>query len=92
MATGSIDPAELRVLAISDSGFVFDPRTGHSYSMNPTGLAALQALRAGADVATVAARLRDEFDGGVAVDDDVEGFVELLRELGLVAVGARSGT
>jgi PqqD family protein of HPr-rel-A system len=84
----SYDPAELRVLAVSETGFVFDPRTGHSYSLNPTGLAVLGALRDGTDLATVAVKLREEFDGGVAVEDDIEGFLELLRELGLVA---RSG-
>ena len=79
------DPAELRVLAVSETGFVFDPRTGHSYSLNPTGIAVLAALRDGADLPAIAVRLREEFDGGFAVEDDIEGFLELLRELGLVA-------
>ena len=81
------DPDELRSLALSETGFIFDPRTGHSYSANATGLAVLAAMKAGAEPDAIAARLRDEFDGGAAVEDDVEQFVELLRELGLVRPG-----
>jgi hypothetical protein len=81
------DPDELRSLALSETGFIFDPRTGHSYSANATGLAALAAMKAGAEPDAIAARLREDFDGGAAVEDDVEQFVELLRELGLVRPG-----
>ena len=34
-------------LAISDSGFVFDPYTGASFSVNLTGLTLLRALKDG---------------------------------------------
>lgn len=81
------DPDELRSLALSETGFIFDPRTGHSYSANATGLAVLAAMKAGAEPDAIAARLREDFDGGAAVEDDVEQFVELLRELGLVRPG-----
>ena len=84
------DPAELKALALSETGFVFDPRTGHSYSLNPTGLAVLAAMKEGLDVGAIAARLHGEFDGGAAVDDDIEGFFELLREHGLVKPIARA--
>ena len=77
----------MKTLAVSETGFVFDPRTGHSYSLNPTGLAALAALRDGAPLGDIADRVRAGFDGGVAVEDDVEAFVEILRELGLVTRG-----
>lgn len=32
-------------LAISDSGFVFDPSTGESFTFNPTGLEVFNYLR-----------------------------------------------
>jgi len=32
-------------LAISETGFVFDPSTGDSYTLNPVGLEILQLLR-----------------------------------------------
>lgn len=34
-------------IAISDSGFVFDPGTGDSYSLNPTGLEIVQMIKSG---------------------------------------------
>jgi PqqD family protein of HPr-rel-A system len=81
----SYDPEELKALALSETGFVFDPRTGHSYSLNPTGLAILAAMKEGLAATAIADRLRARFDGGAAIEDDVDAFVELLRELGIVA-------
>jgi PqqD family protein of HPr-rel-A system len=83
MKTTPYAPADLRSLALSDTGFIFDPRTGHSYTANATGLAVLAAIKQGLAPDAIVARLRTEFDGGVAVEDDVEQFIELLRELGL---------
>jgi hypothetical protein len=34
-------------IAISDSGFVFDPTTGESYSVNPIGVEILTLLKEG---------------------------------------------
>ncbi|HEY4240790.1 MAG TPA: PqqD family protein [Kofleriaceae bacterium] len=82
------DPVELKVLAVSETGFVFDPRTGHSYSLNATGVAVLTALRDGLALPAIAERVRGEYAGGDAVDDDIEAFVELLRENGLLSRGA----
>lgn len=79
----SYDPADLRSLALSDTGFIFDPRTGHSYTANATALAVLAAMKQGLEADAIVEKLRTEFDGGVAVEDDVEQFFELLRELGL---------
>ena len=89
MRDPDFDPAELRGLALSETGFLFDPRTGHSYNANATGVAVLAAMKEGLGRDAIVARLRAEFDGGGAVEDDVDQFLELLRELGLV--GARRG-
>ena len=35
----------LKRLAISETGFVFDPTTGHSFSINETGMLILQQLQ-----------------------------------------------
>jgi hypothetical protein len=86
----SYDPAALRGLALSDTGFVFDPRTGHSYTANATGLAVVAAMKEGLAPAEIAERVRGQFGGGFAVEDDVEAFVELVRELGLA--GARGAS
>ncbi len=78
------DAAALRALAVSDTGFVFDPRTGHSYTVNATGLAVLQGLKDGLPADAILARLREEFAVGAApVEDDVEAFLGLLRDYAL---------
>lgn len=92
MSARPYDPDRLRALAISDTGFVFDPRTGYSYTVNATGLALLAALKEGLPLEEIAARLRDEFDAAdVAVEDDVEGFLGLLREYGIAEGGNGGG-
>jgi len=88
MTTRTYDPEPLRALAISETGFVFDPRTGHSYSVNPTGLAVLSAMKEGLPLDAIISRLREEFEAEAsAVEDDIEGFLALLREYGLVGRG-----
>jgi hypothetical protein len=37
--------ASIRRLAVSESGFVFDPSTGRSFTVNETGIAILRALQ-----------------------------------------------
>jgi predicted Rdx family selenoprotein len=84
----------LAELAISDTGFIFDPGTGATFNVNATGLIALTALREGVDpgdTATLTARVRDRFPSAPPdVGDHVSEFVRTLRQLGLVADEARS--
>ena len=40
----------LQRLAISESGFVFDPATGHSFTLNDTGLDILRFLQTQTDM------------------------------------------
>lgn len=72
--------SHLRDLAISESGFVFDPVTGATFTVNPTGLAMLQALRAGQDRAAVVAAVKDAFEtAGQDVGADVDEFILQLE-------------
>jgi PqqD family protein of HPr-rel-A system len=80
------DLSRLRDLAVSDSGFVFDPMTGYTFTVNPTGLLVLQSLKRGDPVESIAQRLADEFelDGGEDVHRDIDEFLARLREHGIV--------
>jgi len=79
------DLRHLRELALSDTGFVFDPYSGSTFTVNETGLAVLQAIKDGADRDSVVARLRERFDiGGDDLARDLEEFVHVLRQQGLV--------
>ncbi len=79
-------PQKLRDLAISDTGFLFDPYTGSTFSVNEQGLTVLAALREGMSSSEVAARLRETFDvpDTADVERDVGEFLHLLRRNGLV--------
>ena len=51
----------LRQLALSDSGFLFDPRSGQSYSLNPTAVEALEMLRLGLSLPQAAEELAKNY-------------------------------
>jgi hypothetical protein len=71
---------KLKELAINDSGFVFDPQTGATFSVNPTGQAILQALKQGAGREQITDLLQCRFNAdGHDLQRDVDGFVHLLR-------------
>lgn len=67
-------------LALSDNGFVFDPVTGNSFTVNSTGLIILRRLQHETDLACIVASLCAEFDvEALAAERDVIEFANLLR-------------
>ncbi|HMV65409.1 MAG TPA: HPr-rel-A system PqqD family peptide chaperone [Myxococcota bacterium] len=81
-------PESLLQLAISPSGFVFDPRSGATFSLNESGRLIVEGLRDGDDLASIVRRLEDRFDtAGADLQRDVLELVRLLQEHGLVQPG-----
>jgi PqqD family protein of HPr-rel-A system len=82
----AIQTARLRELALSDSGFVFDPMTGHTFTVNPSGQLILRWLKDGVELEEVARRLAGEFEVEPGEDParDVQDFLAQLRECGLM--------
>lgn len=79
------DTNRLKELALSETGFVFDPYSGATFTVNATGLAVLQALKEGLARSAVSARLRERFElHGEDVERDVVDFFELLAQQGLL--------
>jgi PqqD family protein of HPr-rel-A system len=73
-------------LAISESGFVFDPRTGATFSVNSTGLAVLTALRSRSTVPEIVDTVRKSFESAPGeVHDHVQDFLRTLRQMGIAA-------
>ncbi|MBW2525935.1 MAG: HPr-rel-A system PqqD family peptide chaperone [Deltaproteobacteria bacterium] len=81
-----LDVSRLKQLAINESGFVFDPVTGHTFTLNDTGLAVLQRLKEGSSPEVVVDELGEmfELDGSEDVARDVDDFLSRLREHGLL--------
>lgn len=76
-------------LALSDNGFLFDTRTGSTYSLNSTGTFLLRQLMAGTPPASLADALIDQFevDREVAERDAAQflfrlGDLQLIRDAG----------
>jgi len=49
-------------IAISDTGFIFDPGTGDSYSLNPTGLEILKMLKNDMDHEAIIKKMLEKYD------------------------------
>ncbi len=75
---------------MSESGFVFDPYGGQTYSLNATGRLILEALRRGDDVAAIESALRESFEAEPETDivRDVREYLLQLREQGWLPQGA----
>jgi hypothetical protein len=56
------DSALLSRMAISDNGFVFDPVTGNSFTLNATGLALLRILRLHRNLDSVLEAVATEYE------------------------------
>ncbi len=79
------DSKTLADLAISDTGFVFDPIVGTTFSVNPTGLCVLQSLKEGLHLDAIARRLSERFDKAPADPvRDVKEFIRLLHQHNLL--------
>ncbi len=80
------DTKRLGDLALSDTGFAFDPYSGSTFTINATGVSVLLAMKDGLAPDAIVERLRATFDARAAdVRRDVEDFTALLRQHGLVS-------
>lgn len=72
----------LERLAISESGFVFDPVSGHSFTVNETGLDILRSLQQNRHLDALQQHLAAEYDVDRSMlDRDLLEFLGSLRDL-----------
>ena len=71
----------LQRLAISESGFVFDPVTGHNFTVNETGLTILRLIQKDNQVSTLLEKLGQDYEVTPRIlERDVLEFAGLLRD------------
>lgn len=71
----------LQRLAISESGFVFDPASGHNFTVNETGLVILRLLQKNNQLTPLLYNLSNEYDvPRRELERDVLEFAGLLRD------------
>ena len=72
-------------LAISESGFVFDPSTGDSYTLNPMGLQLLIMLREGKGREEIIQDITNEYDVDAhTFERYFQDFMGMLKQMQLV--------
>lgn len=72
-------------IAISDSGFLFNPATGESFSVNPIGLQIIALLREGKSEAEIGKVITLEYNTEIQqVERDLHDFMHMLRQLQLI--------
>ena len=77
---------KLDQLAVNSEGFVFDPSSGESFTLNPVALTVLNGLRDGLKPGAIAKKLHAEYEGCPAdVEADIRDFMGQLKNLKLVA-------
>lgn len=68
-------------IAISDSGFIFDPLTGNSFSTNPIGLEIIEQLKLNKSVAEIKNNLLEQYDVvSIAIEKDLDDFLQQLAK------------
>ncbi len=67
-------------IAVSESGFIFDPSSGHSFTTNPTGLRVFSLLKEGMDKSAIISQLVKEYDTDQqTLERDVNDFLNMLH-------------
>jgi len=79
-----MNTSHLGLLAISDTGFVFDPRTGHSYTVNSTGLTLLRGLKQGLTLPQIRDSLEATHDCSYDMSTDLGTFIKTLENYQLL--------
>ena len=75
----------LKNLAISDTGFIFDPFSGKTFTVNEVGMVIIQSLKNGEDVAFIQNKIMEEFDTTLdQLDRDISDFLIQLKEQSLI--------
>ena len=70
----------LKRLALSESGFVFDPSSGQSFTVNEAGLAVLRLAQQENDIEILVTKLSEQFDADAAeIKRDVQDFATRLK-------------
>ncbi len=71
--------SKLQRLAISDEGFIFDPETGNSYTVNTTALEILKMLKEGLSKEEILTELINQFD--VEKEEAERDLIDFLEQL-----------
>jgi hypothetical protein len=72
-------------IAISDSGFIFLPSTGETFTLNEIGKQIFKLLQAKKTIEEISSEILKEYDiDSLTLERDIEDFILRLKSLNLV--------
>jgi len=72
-------------IAISDTGFLFNPANGESFSVNPIGVEVITMLKEGKSLEVITKALVSGYDTDkTTIEKDIYDFVSILKSYSLV--------
>ena len=72
-------------IAVSDSGFVFNPVTGESFTANPLGIEIIEMLKQERTIDEIHETLLRNYHSDLStIEKDVADFIELLKNFTLI--------
>lgn len=75
----------LKNLAISDTGFIFDPFSGKTFTVNEVGMKIIQSLKSGEEIGEITKHIFQEYDIPMEqLERDMSDFLIQLKEQGLI--------
>jgi len=76
---------KLSLLAISETGFIFDPISGHSFTTNEVGMEILNLLKSGKKIQEIIEELQEDYAVSVnELEIDVMDYIHNLKNFYLV--------
>ncbi|UPT68734.1 MAG: PqqD family protein [Sphingobacteriales bacterium JAD_PAG50586_3] len=72
-------------LAVSETGFIFNPTSGDSFTANEIGTEIINLMKESKSIADIKTALLDKYDvEGNQLEKDVDDFMVLLRDNNLI--------
>lgn len=72
-------------IAVSDSGFVFNPATGESFSANPIGMEIMELLKKGTPTQEISNTILEKYEiDASTIDKDLHDFIQILKQYTLL--------
>jgi hypothetical protein len=72
-------------IAVSDSGFVFNPDTGESFTVNPIGVEIINLLKESKDTSEISNQVRLKYTvDQPTFEKDFDDFIGLMRNYSLI--------
>jgi len=77
-------------IAISDNGFLFNPATGESFSVNSTGTEMLNLIKDGKDLDQIKAIFINKYEiDANTIEKDYQEFIDLVKQHNLAIIDSK---